>query len=359
MRLKRETRRLKAKALASLRRATTVFNGLEEDGRETTVLLYLQHAFEMLLKAALHQRGVRVFDRASGRSIGFDKCLRLAREHLRVTDDQAGLLRTIDSLRDDEQHWLGDLSEGLLYVHARGAVTLFDDLLQAVFAERLAAHLPERVLPISTRPPADLDVLIDEQYRQVRELLRPRRRQRTEARALIRGLLSMEGHATEGVEVSERDVNRVERAVRDGRPLDEVFPRLVGLGVTTEGEGVTVAVRFSKREGAPVRFVAADDPREAAAVREVDLQRKYHIPPQQLADRVGLSTGKAAALRRHLGIADDDDRYCHVFDFGSQKPRRYSDNALRKMKAALDSGLDMDEVWRLHGRRRRSTRASG
>lgn len=63
------------------------------------------------------------------------------------------------------------------------------------------------------------------------------------------------------------------------------------------------------------------------AVRLVDLERKYHISPQQLADRRDLSTLKAAALRRHLGIADDD-RYCHVFDFGSQKPRRYSDNAL-------------------------------
>ena len=55
MRLKRETRRLKGKAVASLRRATAAFNGLDDDGREATVLLFLQHAFEMLLKAALHQ----------------------------------------------------------------------------------------------------------------------------------------------------------------------------------------------------------------------------------------------------------------------------------------------------------------
>jgi hypothetical protein len=81
-------------------------------------------------------------------------------------------------------------------------------------------------------------------------------------------------------------------------------------------------------------------------VRLVDLERKYHISPQQLADHLGLSTAKAAALRRHLGVADADDRYCHVFDFGSQKPRRYSDNALRDMKQALEDGLDMDEVWR-------------
>jgi hypothetical protein len=129
---------------------------------------------------------VRLFHQARGRSIGFEKCVRLALEHLRLTEDQAGLLRTIDALRDDEQHCLGELSEGLLYVHARGAVTL------------------------------------------VRELLRPRRRQRTEARSLIRGLLAMEGHTTEGVEISERDVTRVERAVRDGSALEDVFPRLVG-----------------------------------------------------------------------------------------------------------------------------------
>jgi hypothetical protein len=35
--------------------------------------------------------------------------------------------------------WLGELSEGLLYVHARAAVTLVDDLRHAVFNERLAA----------------------------------------------------------------------------------------------------------------------------------------------------------------------------------------------------------------------------
>jgi len=269
MRLKRETRRLKAKAVASLRRATAAFNGLEDEGREATVLLFLQHAFEMLLKAGLHQRGVRLFDQARGRSIGFEKCVRLGYEHLDLTEDQAGLLRTIDALRDDEQHWLGELSEGLLYVHARAAITLFDDLLQAVFGERLAAHLPERVLPISTRPPSDLDVLIDEQYRQVRELLRPRRRQRTEARSLIRGLLAMEGHRTEGVEISERDVTRVERAVRDGRALEDVFPRLVGLGVATEGEGVlqTGRVQPANRESFR-RFLARFDGQPLVAAVE-------------------------------------------------------------------------------------------
>jgi len=104
MKLRRETRILKDKAISSLRRATAAFNSYDDDGRVTTVLLHLQHSFEMLLKAALVQRRVRVFDSRLGQSIGFEKCVNLGLEHLRLSDEEAGTLRTIDAFRDDEQH---------------------------------------------------------------------------------------------------------------------------------------------------------------------------------------------------------------------------------------------------------------
>jgi hypothetical protein len=109
-------------------------------------------------------------------------------------------------------------------------------------------------------------------------------------------------------------------------------------------------VHFTKRRGAPVHFVPADDPSESAAVREVDLQRKYHLAPFDLADRLGLTRPRATALRRHLGIDDDDD-CLHVFRFGSQNHPRYSDNAFRRMRAALES-VDMEAVWAQNGPRR-------
>lgn len=129
---RRVPRLLKEKALASMRRMTSAFNSLDDEGRQTSVMMALQHAFEMLLKAALREQGVEVFDRLTGRSIGFEKCVRLAREHLKLDDDQLGLLRAIDALRDDEQHWLAEVNEGLLYVHARAALTLFDEILDTV-----------------------------------------------------------------------------------------------------------------------------------------------------------------------------------------------------------------------------------
>jgi hypothetical protein len=123
----------------------------------------------MLLKAALVQRGVSVFDKKQGRSEGFDRCLNLAANDsiIKLSEDEAGTLRTIDAMRDDEQHWFNEVGEQLLYVHTRAGVTLFDELLQRVFGERLADQMPARVLPISTDPPRDLDVLIDEEFSQI------------------------------------------------------------------------------------------------------------------------------------------------------------------------------------------------
>jgi hypothetical protein len=351
--MRRVSALLKDKAIASIRRMVTAFNGLDDEGRQTAVLIALQHAFEMLLKAALRERRVVVFDKRTGRSIGLEKCLRLSQEHLKLSDDQLGVLRTIDNLRDEEQHWLAQVNEGLLYVHARAAITLFDEILNDVFHERLAEHLPERVLPVSTRPMTDVDVLFDEQYRQVRDLLQPGRRRRVEARSLLRGLLAMEGHVSDEAQVSEKDVNRVERGVRDGKPLEQVFPRLTAVAAKFTGDGPTVKVHFTKRQGAPVHFVPADDPRESAAVREVDLQRKYHLSARDLAERLELTQPRATALRRHLGIDEDPD--CrHDFTFGKLQVTQYSDNALTRMRDALNT-VDMDEVWVNHRPRRRRT----
>src|SRR6266498_5756607 len=148
--MRRDARLLKSKGLASLRRCARAFNDFDDDGRVSAVLLHLQHGFEMLLKASLIEKNVRVFDKRKGRSISFDKSVSIGAEKLRLTEEQCGLLRAVDALRDDEQHFIGELSEGLLYLHVRAGVTLFADLLDKNFKEKLGDHLPSRVLPVST-----------------------------------------------------------------------------------------------------------------------------------------------------------------------------------------------------------------
>jgi hypothetical protein len=346
MKLRRESAILKRKALASLRRATRSFNDFDDDGRITTVLLHLQHSFEMLLKAGLVQRGIKVFDPDDGKSYGIAKCVNLATEALKLTASEAGLIRTIDAMRDEEQHWFAEAEEALLYAHARGAITTFDDVLSRVFGERLADHLPTRVLPVSTEPPAEIQLLIDREYSQVKKLLAPGSRKRPETSGRIRTLLAMEAHVPDGVLVSKKDVDRVERAVRAGKPRAVVFPRLGALGTDVNGSGIGVTVRFTKKEGASVTFVPVDDP-SAAAVREVDLQRTYYMTATELAKKLGLTGPRGYALRQRLKI-DADPKCRHDFKFSKSTFPAYSDNAYTKMKAGL-AELDMNRVWKEYG----------
>ena len=333
--MRRDARLLKPKAIASLRRAVQAFNALDDDGRITSVLLHAQHASEMLLKAALRGKNLKIFDRDSGRSLGFKRCLNLSREHLSLTDEAAGTLRAIDALRDDEQHYLGCDDEGILYVHLRALVTFFDEALQQQFGESLAQHLPARMLPISTMAPEGIDILFDREFSQIKELLRPNRRRRSEARGKIRTLLAMEAHTTEDVDISERDVNRIEAGIRRGQSRDEVFPRLNNLTSTSEGEGILLKVHFSRKgEGAPVSYIGAEDHEEAAAIREVDLRNKYPHSRMDLANKLALSTRKAKELRVSLSL-DDDPVYFYDFRFGGSSHPRYSDPALILLREEL------------------------
>jgi len=331
-----EARTLKAKALCSLRRAVTAFNSSDDDGRSTCVLLHMQHAAEMLLKAILVQKGVTVFDRTKQTSIGFEKCVNLCGQHAKLSTEEAGLLRVVDGLRDAEQHWLIVVPEDVLYLHARGFITTFDDLLKRALDDSLAEHLPGRVLPVSTQPPLGFDMPVDREFTQVKELLQPGKRQRDEARGRIRTLLAMESHVAEGVEISEADIDRIEKAIRAGKPRSEVFPRLGTLDTQISGSGATVTVRFTKKEGegAPVRYIAADDPTEAAAVREVDLQKRFHMSATELAKKPRLTTHQSHALRKKLGV-DTDPQCLLVFAFGSQKIPRFSNTALQRMRDSL------------------------
>lgn len=345
MKLLRDARTLRAKAISSLRIAMMTFNSYHDDGRITTVLLHLQHASEMLLKAVLVQAKAKVFDKDSGQSLGFEKCLRLCQSSHGLSAEQAGIMRAIDSLRDAAQHWFIFVSEDLLFLQTRALVTAFDEYLKRKLDTDLRSQIPPRVLPVSTLPPGDFTFLVDREYALIHDLLQPGRRQRDEARARIRALLAMEALVADAVQVSERDINRVERGIREKQNLGVVFPRLISVGTSSTGEGPALTVRFSKKEGAPVRYVGGDDPEAAAAVREVDLRKKYHLRASELAQRLGLNSNHAKAIRTKLGI-DADASCCHVFEFGKTKIACFSDNAVRKMKGFIEAGADLNEIWK-------------
>jgi len=95
-----------------------------------------------------------------------------------------------------------------------------------------------------------------------------------------------------------------------------------------------------------IAYNEADGSTPAAATPQVDLQSKYGRSPAKLASDLGISVPRAVALRRHLGI-DNDESCCHEFRIGSQRHSRYSDKAFTKMREAVLT-LDMEAIWRAH-----------
>jgi hypothetical protein len=266
---------------------------------------------------------------------------------VKLTDEEAGVIRHLDAMRDAEQHWHLVVDEGLLYHNARTAVTLFDDLLQRVFSENLSSHIPKRVLPISAEAPLALDLLVDREFARIAELLKPGRRATAEAKARVRALLATEAIAdADAAEVREDDVRRVTRGIREGKSREQVFPKLTGYTSDIQGDGVAVEVRIVKAGGLPVTYT--DDPdADTAAIRTVDLEKKFHMGPYDLADKAGVDRTRAVALRRHLGLDNDDDHFSHVFKFGNTRLRRYSNNALAAMREATKT-VDLEKVCKSH-----------
>jgi len=120
--------------------------------------------------------------------------------------------------------------------------------------------------------------------------------------ARIRSLLATEALADpDAAEISEADVRRVARGIRDGKLREQVFPKLSGLTSDIQGVGLSVEVRMVKSGGLPVTYTK-DPGVDVSAIRMVDLEKKFHLgralPPCSGHGICGYAaTGSVAGVR--------------------------------------------------------------
>jgi hypothetical protein len=256
--MKKEVRLLRIKAVESLILSIELFNRPSNEARTHGVLILLDHAFEMLLKAAILHRGGRIREPRAEQTIGFDSCVRRGLSDARITfliDTQALTLQMINSLRDAAQHHLLDISEPHLYIQSQAGLSLFRELFKKVFGEDLTAHLPGRVLPLSTTPPTDLATLFDSETREIQKLLAPGSRRRTEVEAKLRSLAIVEKSLNgEKVQPSVGELRRLAgEIVGRKKAWNEIFPGVASVTLTTNGYGPSLDLRISKT-GSPVQL---------------------------------------------------------------------------------------------------------
>ena len=177
-------------------------------------------------------------------------------------------------------------------------------MLHSAFSERLADHIPSRILPISTEPPKDMVTFVDSEFSQIQGLLAPGRRRKAEARGLLRHLMVMEANLSgDGTQPTDRQVDRVLRNVQQGTTWQSLFPGVAGLRLDTQGEGLAVSIRFTRQQdAAPVRVLRPGEPgaEDATIVREVNLLDRYSIGVRRVAQNLGLSEFDTLALIYYL-----------------------------------------------------------
>jgi hypothetical protein len=341
----------------SLVEAVGRFNSPHDRGRVTTTLILLDHGFEMLLKAAIVERGGSIRERRGRETIGFDACVRRGLSDGRIqflTEEQALTLQATNGLRDAAQHHIVDVSEQQLYMHAQSGVTLFRDIMGDVFGANLCDYLPERVLPVSISPPADLGMLFDREVEAVKSLLAPGRRRHTEARARLRPLAILDANVQgEKLQPREGALDKMGHRLLAGEDWREVFPGAASIDLTSSGEGARIELRIVKKEGVPTMLVPEGTAgASVVAVKRVNELDYYNLSARVLAEKVGLSPPRSTALIRYLRLEDDAEYYKRIV-VGKVPFKRYSVKALDRMKQALGE-VSMDEVWRTHRPRRRA-----
>jgi hypothetical protein len=239
-----------------------------------------------------------------------------------------------------------EISEDVLYVHAQSGVTLFSSLLKKSFHETLASRMPNRVLPISTTPPRDLELLLDAELAAVDRLLETGKRQGAHAAARLRSVLAfVTGSRDAAGRVSEHELEAAIVKRRRGKPWSGILPEVAQLRLSTDGSGVPISMRITK--DAPIAVRVARPGEEIVGTllkQEINPWDVFTLSRDDLAGKLGLSGPRTHALIYELGIQSDPTCYRELRK-KSQVFKGYSKTALDRLREAKTT-LNIDDVWK-------------
>ena len=343
---------LKEQSLHSLLLGIEHFNRPSECGRIASVLIMLNHASEMLMKAALIDRGVDIRNPKNGFTHALDHCLNIATTDPKVcflSCEERKTLQVLDGLRNQAQHFIADVSEQVVYVVAQSAVTLFADLLPRLFGRSLCEFVPKRVLPISVIPPKDIEVLMDDEFNQLKILLDSGSVNTTQLEPKLRSLMAIDRSLElQPTQLSDEDFEKTVEAMKNTDDWKNVFAGIAKVNLTKDGVGVDVAIRITKNEGRPVRIAKPDEQADGViAIKKVSDTDFYPFSSTELARKLKLSGPKTLALVKSLRIQEDSDCFKEIV-LGKSTFKRYSGNAVARLKGELPN-VDIEDVWRKYG----------
>ena len=262
----------------SLVLAVDHFNRAWDRGRTEAVLILLDRSFELLLKAIIvHRAGASAIREPGkqGMTLGFDHCLRkcLSDAKLKCLDeDDAVALQALNTLRDAAQHYMVEMAEDHLYVHAQSAVTLFGRLTGEIFGRSLVDDIPRRILPVCAKVPSGIESMFDIEFADIKRLVAPGSRRRLDAKARLRAMAilqaSLDGKKSQP---SDGELDRIVKRINKGEDWRAIFPGVSTLTIKPDGTGPGLSIRITRNKGEAVNLVKDGDADAAVvAVRRIN-----------------------------------------------------------------------------------------
>ena len=346
--MKKEAKHLYQKAIDSLTLSIELFNRPNDCGRIHGVLIFMDHSFEMLLKASIIHKGGKIKEKGAKETIGFGACVRKGFSDNTIkflSDTDVLTLQTINGLRDAAQHYTLEMSEQYLYFQAQAGLTLFRDIAKKVFNIDLKTQLPVRVLPLSTTPPMDIQAFFSTEVKEIKKLLAPKSRKKLEATEKLRALAIME-NAIQGNESQPSDTELKALAKRLSKATNwgQLFPSVSTLSFTQNGYAPSLDLRITKSEGVPVTVVPEGTPGAGVvAIKRVNELDFYNLGRDQLAKKLSLTGPRTTAAVKHFGIKEDPECFKHL-KVGNVPFDRYSQKAIEKIKEGLKTKT-IEEIW--------------
>lgn len=355
--MKREARILLTKSTDSVLLAIEHFNRPWDRGRHEAVLIFLDRSFELLLKSVIINKGGKIRKPRAKETLGFESCVRKCLTEgifKSLTEEDVLTIQIINSLRDAVQHYILEVSEQQLYIYTQSGLTLFDKILRENFNQKLINYLPERVLPVSTSPPKDFSSLMDIEFDDIKNLIKPKSRKKFQAQTKLLSFAIIEASlGGNRLQPGENDLKKLVNRISKGESWKEIFPGIKQLTIDREGRGLydpdclNLMLRISKTSGEPVHLVPEGTPGATiVAIKRVDELGFYSLNVTALSQKVKLSVPKTLAVIKELKIQGNPE-YFKEISIGANKFKQYSPKALNYLKNELPK-INLEEIWNKH-----------
>lgn len=339
--MKREARHLLEKSLDSAVIAVQHYNSLWDRGRIEAVLIFMDRAFELLMKAIIVNRNGKITDKKDKfLSIGSSEALRRCVSNQKfkcISEDQAISIQNLNLLRDAAQHYIISVSEGQLYVYTQSALSVFLKILNEEFKISAGAHFPDRLSLVSAAIPADFASMLDLEFAAIRSMLAPGSRRKLDAKAKMRAFGVLE-RSLGGSEIhhSDDELEAMAKQVSNGSDWRKIFPGVKTVQIDPNGCDTGLVLKIAKgkpSDGDAVTLVPEGTPGAAVVgVKTVNDLSYYSLYFNDLVDKVAtkypqLNRYDVQTMITALNLKQDNEMY-RSYMMGKQRHQRYSPKAL-------------------------------